>query len=213
MPPIPCGKVTPCDPMSCPVRLRIMTPRTRPRIRRPWSVLAAAFTAAHHIFELSNGVGLVLQPELGLRGSSVYWGTQIPAWIVMAVRGEKRWDRLLAFACGSSVAGASVHFLIWPWRRNRLGFPTLTEAEGLKPSSLAVYNALLYAWGVAATLSIVREISPPRRRWALAGLATLPLLQKSARHHFAWVSAQAVSNPAWWNRGVDLSEANIASAP
>jgi hypothetical protein len=177
-----------------------------PTIQRPWSLLAAACTAAHHIFELSNGVGLVLQPELGLPGSSALWGAQIPAWALLAARGDKRWDRVLAFACGASVAGASVHFFIWPWQQNRLGLPVLTEAEGLKPSRLPAYNAILYAWGIASTVSILREIAPPKRRWALAGLATLPLLHKSARHHFSWVSAQAVANPAWWNRGVELNE-------
>jgi hypothetical protein len=184
------------------------TSTNHPSVRRPWSVLAAAGTAAHHVFELSNGVGLVLQPELGLPGSGALWAVQIPAWAVAAARGDKRWDRILAFACGASLAGASVHFFIWPWRWNRFAPPTLTEAEGLKPSRLPVYNAILYVWGIAATLSIVREISPPRRRWALAGLATLPLLRQSARRHFSWVSAQAVTNPAWWNRGVALHEAS-----
>ncbi len=188
------------------------TSAPQPTILRPWSVLAAACTAAHHIFELSNGVGLVLQPELGLPGSIALWGAQIPAWAFMAARGDKRWDGVLAFACGASVAGASVHFMIWPWRRSPLGVPLLTEAEGLKSSRLPAYNTLLYAWGVASTLSIMREISPPKRRWALAGLATLPLLRKSARHHFSWISAQAVANPAWWNRGVECNEANGESA-
>jgi hypothetical protein len=183
-----------------------------PTVRRPWSVLAAACTAAHHIFELSNGVGLVLQPELGLPGAGALWAAQIPAWAVLAARGDRRWDRVLAVACGASAAGAAVHFFIWPWRRNRFALPTLTEAEGLKPSRLPVYNAILYTWGVAATVSIVREIPSPRRRWALAGLATLPLLRQSARQHFSWVSAQAVAHPAWWNRGVAVHEASGASS-
>ncbi len=87
----------------------------------------------------------------------------------------------------------------------------LTEAEGLKPSRLPVYNTLLYVWSVASTMAIVREISPSKRRWALAGLATLPLLRKPARYHFSWISEQAVTNPAWWNRGVALNAAHGSS--
>ena len=68
------------------------------RIQRPWSALTAAVTAAHHGFELSNGIGLVWQPELGLGGASAMWGTQIPLWITLAAKGSKRWDKLLAQA-------------------------------------------------------------------------------------------------------------------
>jgi hypothetical protein len=34
------------------------------------------------------------------------------------------------------------------------------------------------------------------------GFATLPLLRRSARHHFSWLEQQARTSPAWWNRGV-----------
>jgi len=170
--------------------------------RRPWTAITALLTAAHHGFELSSGIGLVLQPELGLGVASALWGTQIPVWISLAARGEKRSDRLLAAWSGAALAGAIVHFVIWPWRRNRLGIPVLTEAEGLSPASLPAYNAILYAWGTAAMLSIALEVPRKDRRWVVVGLASLPLLQRSARHHFAWVTQQAVTNPAWWNRGV-----------
>ncbi len=53
-------------------------------LRRPWTVLAAAGTAAHHGFELSQGVGLVLQPELGLRGAGALWGSQVSVWVAFS---------------------------------------------------------------------------------------------------------------------------------
>ena len=173
-----------------------------PRVQRPFTVLAAALTAAHNAFELSSGIGLVAQPELGLAGAGALWGAQIPAWIGLAAKGGRRWDRALAVASGVALSGAAVHFVIWPWRRNRLGLPVLTEAEGLDASRLPAYNTLLYAWAAASALSIVREIPPRDRRWALGGLATLPVLRLSAKHHFTWLVQQARTNPAWWNRGV-----------
>jgi hypothetical protein len=151
------------------------------RISRPWAVIAGSGTAAHHIFELSSGVGLVFQPEFGLRGAGALWGAQIPLWMLVAARGDERWDKLLAVASGTSMAGAVVHFLLWPWRRNRWGFPVLTEAEGLEASRLPAYNAILYIWGAAAALSVLRDISATNKRWALFGLATLPLLRRSAQ--------------------------------
>ncbi len=179
--------------------------RPKRKLERPWTVLAAALTAVHHGFELSSGVGLVGQPELGLVGASSLWGAQIPLWITLAARGSKRWDRLLAVWSGAALGGAVVHFLLWPWRRNNLGVPVLTEAEGLRASRLPAYNTLLYLWGAASALSIARDIPVRERRWALVGLATLPFLRLSARHHFSWVVEQATVNPAWWNRGVRVN--------
>ena len=172
------------------------------KLKRPWTALAAAATAAHHGFELSNGIGLVWQPELGLAGAGALWGIQLPVWIALAAKGSNRWDKLLAVWSGASVGAALVHFLLWPWRRSSLGIPVLTEAEGLSSSRLPAYNALLYVWFAGSVLSIAREIPPRDRRWALLGLATLPLLGWSAKHHFSWLTHQAATNPAWWNRGV-----------
>ena len=176
--------------------------RSDQTVRRPWTVLAATLTAAHHGFELSSGIGLVGQPELGLVGASALWAAQIPAWITLASKGGRRWDRLLAVWSGAALGGAVVHFLIWPWRRGALGVPVLTEAEGLGVSKLPTYNALLYGWGAASALSIVLEVPRRDRRWALLGLAALPLLRRSAKHHFSWIVEQAATKPAWWNRGV-----------
>jgi hypothetical protein len=173
-------------------------PRT---VLRPWTVGTAGLTAAHHGFELVSGVGLVLQPELGLGPAGALWGTQLPLWAVLAARGDRRWDRLLAAWSGAAAAGVVVHFLLWPWRRSRLGLPVLTEAENLSTGSLPAYNTILYLWGAASVLSILREVPAGTRRWALVGLATLPLLRASARHHFSWLAQVAVTDPRWWNRG------------
>jgi hypothetical protein len=172
------------------------------KVRRPWTALAAAATAAHHGYELSSGLGIVLQPELGLVGASVVWGTQLPLWFVLAVRDDQGWDRLLAVASGFGLAGALVHFWLWPWRLNRLGLPVLTEAEGLDDGKLPAYNTLLYAWAAASALSIVREVPQGDRRWAAIGFAAIPLMHKGARHHFSWLIEQATTNPTWWNRCV-----------
>jgi len=170
-------------------------------MRRPWTTATAVLTAAHHGFELSSGVGLVLQPELGLGFAGAFWGASIPAWIRLAAKpDDTRWDPLLAVWSGASLAGVFVHFSLWPWRRNKLGIPALSEAEGLPISSLPAYNALLYAWAIAPALSIASEVRPGARRWALLGVATVPVLRKSAQHHFSWLKQEAHTNPAWWNR-------------
>ncbi len=181
---------------------RMASRRERVRARRPWTTATAVLTAAHHCFELSSGVGLVLQPELGLGWAGALWGAGIPVWIRLAAKPvDSKWDPLLAAWSGASLAGVLVHFTLWPWRPNKLGIPVLTEAENLSSSSLPAYNALLHAWGAASALSIIREVRPGARRWALVGLATVPLLRRSARHHFSWLEREAMTNPAWWNRG------------
>ena len=157
--------------------------------------MAATLTAAHHGFELSSGVGLVLQPELGLGPASALWGTGIPVWIILAARGDRRWDKLLAVWSGAALGGVLVHFLLWPSSLNRLGIPVLTDAEGLSPSGLPPYNVLLHVWGVASALSIVRDLRPGTRRWALVGLAMLPLLRRSAQHHFFVVGGTGPHEP------------------
>ena len=169
-------------------------------VRRPWSTSAAVLTAAHHGFELSHGIGLVLQPELGLAGSGALWGVQLPIWAALACRGGSRWDRVLAAWAGAALAGVLVHFLMWPLRPTRSGLPVLAEAEGLDAAGLREYNLILYAWGAASLLAILREIPRGRRRWAVVGLATLPLQRASAAHHFAWLGREAAARPEWWNR-------------
>ncbi|HWE71141.1 MAG TPA: hypothetical protein VG205_12285 [Acidimicrobiales bacterium] len=164
------------------------------------SLVAVAGTAAHHGFELGNGVGLVWQPELGLGGAGAVWTVQLGLWSWMAARGGRQWDRVLAMLAGSGMAGVVVHFILWPWKRNRFGIPALTEAEGLPASRLPAYNTILGVWGLTSALSLL-ELSPSRRRWALIGLVALPVFRLSARHHFNWAVVQSEENPAWWNRG------------
>jgi hypothetical protein len=171
-------------------------------VRRPLGVAAAAATAAHHLFELAAGVGLVWQPQLGLVGAGLLWGSEIPAWMLVAARGGRRWDRLVAALSGVALAGAAVHYTVWPWRAGPLGWPLLTEAEGLSARQLPAYNAVLTVWAVTAAASIVSEAKGPSRRWAAWGLVSFPLLRASALHHFNWATGQARTHPAWWNRGL-----------
>jgi len=176
------------------------SPKERTGPAHPWAMATAALTATHHGLELASGVGLVLQPEHGLAGSGTFWGVQLPVWLVLASRRGGRWDPLLATWSGAALAGAAVHFVMWPLRRNRLGIPVLAEAEGLEGVRLSAYNTILYAWGATAAVSILVDIPRGRRRWALVGLATLPLQRFSAARHFTWLGSQAIEAPAWWNR-------------
>lgn len=171
-------------------------------VRRPLAIAAVAGTAAHHGFELASGVGLVWQPELGLGPAGALWTAQLTAWAALAARGGRRADGVLAALAGASLAGVVVHFILWPWRRGAIGLPVLTDAEGLSPRQLPVYNAILWSWAAASAGSLAFEVPPASRRWALAGAAGLPVFVVSARHHFQWIKEQAESNPAWWNRGV-----------
>ena len=171
--------------------------------------MVAVLTAAHHGFELTSGVGLVWQPELGLGPASALWAAEIPLWVTLGGKG-RRWDRLLAVLSGTAVVGVFVHFLLWPWRRNRVDRSS-PRWRGSSPSAPA-YNALLHLWGVACALSILHEVRPGARRWSLVGLATLPLLRRSAQHHFSWLTEEAQRNPAWWNRGVLDADADAPSS-
>jgi hypothetical protein len=171
-------------------------------IRRPLALLAVAGTAAHHSFELASGVGLVWQPELGLVRAGGLWILELVSWAAVAARGGRRTDGLLAALAGASLAGVGVHFVLWPWKRGRLGLPELTEAEGLSSKQLPAYNTILWGWAIASAGSLTFETPAGSRRWALVGAASLPLLVLSARHHFQWVKGQAETNPAWWNRGL-----------
>jgi len=175
---------------------------TSARNGRPLTVAAAAGTAAHHGFELANGVGLVFQPELGLPAAAALWTAQLVGWAALANRAGARADAALALFDGASLAGAAVHFLLWPWRTGPLRLPVLSEAEGLSPRLLPAYNTILWAWAAAAAASLVWEIPRGSRRWALVGLGSLPGFAVSARHHFRWIKEQAAVDPAWWNRGV-----------
>jgi hypothetical protein len=176
-------------------------------VRRPLAAAAVVATAAHHTFELAAGVGLVWQPQLGLAGAAALWGVQLPAWAAVAARGGRRWDPAVAVLSGAALAGAAVHYTVWPWRWGRLGIPRLTEAEGLRPELLGAYNTILRVWAVAAAASLIAEIEGRRRWWGAVGVAAMPVLRASARHHFEWAAEQARLRPAWWNRGLRPSSA------
>ena len=174
------------------------------RVRRPLALSAAAGAAAHHVFELASGVGLVWQPELGLAPAGALWTAQILGWAALAARGPRRADAVLAALDGASLAGVAAHFILWPSQLDRTGLPALSKAEGLSPWQMPAYNALLRVWALTSAGSIVLEVPRGSRRWALVGGALLPVFVVSTRHHFEWLREQAASNPAWWNRGVPL---------
>ncbi len=171
-------------------------------VRRPLSVVAMAGTAAHHGFELGSGVGLVFQPQLGLPLSAGLWAGQLGLWGALAARGSRRWDTPLAVMAGTALAGAAVHFTMWPTRRGPLGLPVLAEAEGLPARALPAYNTILWCWAAAAGLSLLVETPRSARRGLWAGTVAFPLLRWSARHHFQWIADEARERPAWWNRAV-----------
>jgi hypothetical protein len=179
-------------------------PKNVHKARRPFTAVALLATAAHHGFELWAGVGLVFQPFLTLPGSVAMWATSLPALLHGAVRGGDRWSPVLANAAGAGLAGAVVHYTIWPWEL-RAGVPTLTEAEGLSPRQLPAYNVILWTWVVASTLALLRETPRDSRKWFALGLLNVVPLRLSAKHHFAWAHDQARANPAWWNRGLQGS--------
>jgi hypothetical protein len=161
------------------------------RKKRPFHVVAALGTAAHHGFERWAGVGVFLEPWLGRRATNVLWSAMLPVWVWRAIAGGRRDEPLLAFNAGVAIAGAVVHYVEWPWSV-RLGFlPWLEQAEGFRPSLLPAYNTLLITWFLGGVGAAVLETPGEDFRYVAAGAATGPLLLASARHHFAWAREQA----------------------
>jgi len=176
-------------------------PRSRGQRFRPATLARLAGMVAHHGFELGHGVGLVFQPELGLGGAAALWSAAAGVDAGLASRRWRGGGRLRAAGAGMSLAGAAVHYIVWPWEL-RKGVPRLLSAEGLPADRLGWYGAILLGWAGASALALAVDSAPGERRWALLGVLAAPMLVKSARHHFAWVREAAVSSPAWWNRGV-----------
>lgn len=172
-----------------------------PRRRRakPFNALAALGSGAHHAFERRAGVGVFLEPWLGRRRTDAFWSVVLPLWVWRALRGGEREAPLLAFNAGIAIAGATVHFVEWPWSRRWGVLPWLDEAEGLPPEQLALYNAILWLWMAGGVASLAFETRRGHRRWVAAGAATGPLLLASARHHFSWAREQARREPARWS--------------
>jgi hypothetical protein len=166
---------------------------------KPLNALATLGAASHNGFERWAGVGVFLEPWIGRRATNVLWGVALPVGFVRALRGNERDEPLLAFNAGIAIAGMLVHFVDWPSSR-RWGFlPWLDEAEGLTPAQLPAYNAILWAWLVGGVGSVLLETRREHRKYALAGIATSPLLLESARHHFAWAKRQARKDPTRWS--------------
>ncbi|HEV8064806.1 MAG TPA: hypothetical protein VGP46_08250 [Acidimicrobiales bacterium] len=160
-----------------------------------------AGTVAHHGFELGSGVGLVFQPQLGLSRAAGAWLLQFGGWAFLSRRGQ--WaEPVLAALNGACLSGVLVHFILWPWRRGPGGLPLLREAEGLTARQLPAYNTILWFWATMAGGALVFETPRRARRWSLVGILTLPVFVVSARHHFEWVTEQALDRPSWWNRAL-----------
>jgi hypothetical protein len=168
------------------------------RLRRPFAAASTLGLFAHNAFETRAGVGLVFEPQLGRRGSYALWGALIPLGFLAAARGGKWDERLSAFNAGIGVAGVAVHFKAWPWSVHN-GLPMLDEAEGLREDQLPAYNAVLWAWGIASTLSLLTETARSSRPFAIAGLLNFPILLASAQHHFRWARVQAKLDPERWS--------------
>ena len=115
---------------------------------KPFSLLAALGTAAHHGFERQAGVGLVFEPFLGRRRTTAMWLVALPFWMWRATRSAPRDEPLLALNAGVAIAGSAVHFVEWPWSLRGGVLPWLDAAEGLPPSKLPAYNTILWLWMV-----------------------------------------------------------------
>ncbi len=167
--------------------------------RRPFTILTALGTAAHHTFEVRAGVGLVFEPFIGRRGALALWAGGLPAWAAAAWLGEgESLEKWLALNNGAGLAGGIVHFVEWPWEL-RSGVPFLVEAEGMTPERLPPYNAILQLWVVAGALALALETPRHARRWAFAGLLLGEPLRRSAVHHFRWAHEQAEREPERWS--------------
>lgn len=157
-----------------------------------------AMTAAHQIFELAAGTGVIGQAQVGLPGAIAASVALDGGWM-LAARRERPPERLLAFLAGVAMGVPLVHFTLWPWTA-RGGVPRLTEAEGLPDQLLPAYNAVLYAWFLAGLGAALRET--PRRHLPFVGLGLLAIagFRRTAQEHFTWIAAQGKRNPRWWNR-------------
>jgi hypothetical protein len=171
----------------------------RRRSFKPLNALATLGAAGHNGFERWAGVGMVLEPWLGRRATNALWAAVLPYGFLRALRGSERDEPLLAFNAGIAIAGVFVHFVDWPWSRRWGVLPWLEEAEGLTPAQLPAYNTILWLWLLGGAGSVLLETRREDLKYALAGIATAPLLLESARHHFKWAKQQARANPDRWS--------------
>jgi hypothetical protein len=171
----------------------------RSRPYQPLNALATLGAAAHNGFERHAGVGVFLEPWIGRRATNVLWSVALPAGFLRALIGDDRDGPMLAFNAGVAIAGMGVHFADWPWSLRWGLLPWLDQAEGLTPEQMPCYNALLWAWLVGGIGSVALETRRSNLKYALAGIATAPLLLESARHHFAWAKQQARRDHERWS--------------
>jgi hypothetical protein len=169
------------------------------RPHQPLNALATVGAAAHNGFERHAGVGVFLEPWIGRRATNLLWSVALPVGFVRALIGDDRDGPVLAFNAGVAIAGMGVHFADWPWSLRWGLLPWLDEAEGLTTEQVPYYNALLWAWLFGGLGSVVLETRRSNLKYALAGIATAPLLLESARHHFAWAKQQARRDPEHWS--------------
>lgn len=169
------------------------------RVFKPLNALATLGAAGHNGFERWAGVGVFLEPWIGRRASNALWVIVLPTGFARAILGDERDGPLLAFNAGLAVAGMAVHFVDWPWSLRWRVVPWLQEAEGLTTAQLPAYNAILWLWLAGGLGSLALETRREHLKYALAGIATMPLLLESARHHFAWAKQQARREPARWS--------------
>ena len=159
--------------------------------------LPAVMTAAHQLLELSTGSGIIGQHRVGLPAAATVSILTDAGWAAMAL-GDRGWERALAVGAGAPTPPLARHCTLFPWRL-RFGLPILEEAEGLEGWPLAVYVALLYAWGISG-VAAARQLPRRSRRWTLAGVGLAVAFRQLALAHLIWIRAEAARNPQWWNR-------------
>ena len=159
--------------------------------------LPPLMTAAHQLFELCAGSGVIGQRRVGLPGAATLSIVVDAGWLAMALA-DRRWDRALAVGAGTAMAAPVLHYTLFPWRL-RFGLPVLEEAEGLEGWPLAGYVALLYAWGISGVVA-AGQLPRGARRWTLAGVGLTVGFRQLAFAQLVWIRAEAAHNPRWWNR-------------
>jgi hypothetical protein len=167
-------------------------------MERPGHLLAGSMTTTHQVLELVLGTGIIGQAQSGFAGALAASTAVDVGWLYAASRKEPP-ERLLAFGAGVAIMTPLLHFTLFPWRV-RKAVPVLIEAEGLPPSIMPLYNAVLYAWAGSGVLAAARDT--PRRHlpFVLAGIFAVIAIRPMAKQHFAWMEREAVRNPRWWNR-------------
>lgn len=153
-------------------------------------------TAAHQTIELALGTGVIGQSAVGLVPAVAASTVLDGGWVVLA--GRRRSDPVLAFLAGIGIGVPVLHFFLWPWKWR--GVPVLTEAEGLPPRAMPLYNAILYGWAASAILALLFETPKGQRRIALSAIAAVFASRKTVERHFQWMAEESARNRQWWNR-------------